>query len=59
MKFAFLNKQNMLYFFPFDEQESSSLTVPAVESGRYIFTEQQNALLGAGDLLPGSRQSCK
>ncbi|PNB68933.1 hypothetical protein C1X64_30755, partial [Pseudomonas sp. GW456-E7] len=46
MKFAFLNKQNMLYFFPFDEQESSSLTIPAVESGRYIFTEQQNALLG-------------
>ncbi|PNB68930.1 hypothetical protein C1X64_30765, partial [Pseudomonas sp. GW456-E7] len=46
MKFAFLNKQNMLYFFPFDELESSSLTIPAVESGRYIFTEQQNALLG-------------
>ncbi|WP_172825937.1 Ig-like domain-containing protein [Pseudomonas sp. URMO17WK12:I11] len=35
----------MLYFFPFDEQESSSLTISAVEGGRYIFTEQQNALL--------------
>ncbi|CRL51646.1 Ig-like domain-containing protein [Pseudomonas sp. URMO17WK12:I11] len=45
MKLAFLDKQNALYFFPFDEQEKSSLTIPAIEGGRYIFTEQQSALL--------------
>ena len=41
MNFAFIDKQNTLYFFPADELESASLPIQAMDGARYILTEQE------------------
>ncbi|WP_336332604.1 Ig-like domain-containing protein [Pseudomonas putida] len=43
MKFAFLNDQDTLYFFPANELENASLPIQAMDGARYIFTEHSGA----------------